>query len=108
MNSFSRHIPKIRNANTNSQFIIDSYATIAYCSSYMIKFDKTMTSTFKRIREEHEKSNIDIMKTISRLGKALVNMQQSSAQQAIHIILSLPLNNSSRKCIFINTSPIEK
>jgi hypothetical protein len=28
-----------------------------------------------------------------------------SAQQAVYIILSLPLNTSSRKCIFINTSP---
>jgi hypothetical protein len=48
------------------------------------------------------------MKTISRLGKALVNMQQMSAQQVVHIILPLPLNTSSRKCIFINTSPIEQ
>jgi hypothetical protein len=31
-----------------------------------------------------------------------------SAQQAVHIALSLPLNCSSRKCIFINTSPIDK
>ena len=30
-----------------------------------------------------------------------------SAQQAVHIILSLPLNTSSRNCIFVNTSPIE-
>ena len=48
-NSFSRHIPKLWNANTDSQFILDSYATATYCTSYMKKFDKTMTSTFKRI-----------------------------------------------------------
>lgn len=30
-----------------------------------------------------------------------------SAQQEIHIVLSLPLNCSSRKCVFINTSPID-
>jgi len=74
----------------------------------MTKIDKTMTSTFKRIREDHEKMNVDIMKTISRLGKALLNMQQMSAQQSIHIILPLRLNASSRNCIFINTSPIEQ
>ena len=62
---------------------------------------------FKRIREEHKESDVSIMKTISRLGKSLVNMQQMSAQQAVHIILPLPLNTSSRNCIFVNTSPIE-
>jgi hypothetical protein len=29
-------------------------------------------------------------------------------QQAVHIVLALPLNNSSRACIFINTSPIDQ
>ena len=48
------------------------------------------------------------MNTISILGKALLNMQQMAAQQVVHIVLSLPLNSSSRRCIFINTSPMEK
>jgi hypothetical protein len=48
------------------------------------------------------------MQTISRLGKALVNMQQMFAHQFVHIIVSLPLNTRSRKCIFMKTSPIEQ
>jgi len=35
-------------------------------------------------------------------------MQQMPAQQAVHIVLSLPLNSGSRHCIFINTSPINE
>ena len=106
-NSFSRHIPKIWNANTDSQFILDSYATTTYCTLYMMKFDKTMTSTFRCIREEHKKKNVDIIKTISKLGKDLVTMQQMFAQLVVHIVLPLPLNFSSRNCIFTNTSPID-
>jgi hypothetical protein len=48
------------------------------------------------------------MNTISILGKALLNMQQMSAQQPVHIVLSLPLKSSSQRCIFINTSPMEQ
>ena len=40
---------------------------------------------------------------ITKLGNALLNLQQISSQQATHIVLSLPLNHSSRKCIFIDT-----
>jgi hypothetical protein len=31
-----------------------------------------------------------------------------SAKQAVHIALSPPLTSSSRKCVFINTSPLDK
>ena len=31
-----------------------------------------------------------------------------SAQQAVHIALSLPLSCSSRECIFINTYPVDE
>jgi hypothetical protein len=48
-NSFCCHVPTIWNENTNSQFIIDSYAVSTYYSSYMKKLDKTMTTTFKHI-----------------------------------------------------------
>ena len=42
------------------------------------------------------------------LGNTLLNLQQISAQQVVHISLSLPLNCSLRKCVFINTSPLDK
>ena len=74
----------------------------------MTKEDKTLTLTFRSIRENHIKTKCDIMNTISSLGKALLNMQQMSAQQAVHIVLSLPLKSSSQRCIFINTSPMEQ
>ena len=45
---------------------------------------------------------------ICMLGNTLLNLQQMSSQQVVYIALSLPLNCSSRKCVFINTSPLEK
>ena len=35
-------------------------------------------------------------------------MQQISPQQVVHIVLSLPLNTSSRNCVFINTLSSDK
>ena len=67
-----------------------------------------MTNSFKKIRKEHEKRKIDVIQMIRSLGNALLNLQQISAQQAVHIALSLPLNHSSRECNFINTSPIDE
>jgi hypothetical protein len=67
-----------------------------------------MTSEFRRMRKEHERSHIDAIQMIHTLGNTFLNLQQMSTQQAIHIALSLPLTCSSRKFVFINTSPLEK
>ena len=103
-NSFSHHIPGVWNANIDSQFLLHSYAVATSCSTYMTKLDGTIIETFRHIRKEHQKTNIDIIQTISRLGKALLNLPQMSVQQDVYIVLSLSLNTSSRKCIFMNTS----
>jgi hypothetical protein len=47
------------------------------------------------------------MQMIRTLGNTLLNLQKMYAQQVVHIALSLPLKCSSRKCVFINTSPLD-
>jgi exonuclease III len=107
-NSFAKDMPALWNANTDAQYVLNAYAAASYCSSYMTKVDKSMTNAFRKIRKEHERSEIDAIQMIRTLGNTLLNLQQMSSQQAVHIALSLPLNCSSRECIFINTSPIDK
>lgn len=103
-NSFSFNMPHLWNANTCAQYVLNAYAATSYCSSYMTKVDRSMTNAFKRIRQEHEKRKIDAIQMIQSLGNAFLNLQQISAQQAIHIALSLPLHHSLRECSFINTA----
>ena len=107
-NSFAKAMPTLWNANTDAQFVLNAYAAASYCSSYMTKIDKSMTNAFRRIRKEHQKDEIDAMQMIRKLGNTLLNLQQMSAQQAVHIALSLPLNSSSRECIFVNTSLVDE
>ena len=94
--------------NTDVQYVLNAYVAASYCTLYMTKIDKSMTSAFRKIRKEHERSRIDAIQMIRTLGNTLLNLQQMSAQQVDHIALSLPLTCSSRKCVFINTSPLEK
>jgi len=79
-NNFAQHILGIWIANIDSKFVLNSYASAMYCSSYMIKEDKTLIRTFKNIREYHVKTKSEFINTISSLGKYLVNMQQMSAK----------------------------
>ena len=68
--------------------MLNAYAAASYCSSYMTKVDKWMTHAFKRIHKEHERKKVDSIQMIRTLGNTLLNIQQMSAQQAVHIALS--------------------
>jgi hypothetical protein len=68
----------------------------------MTKFDKFMTSAFRKIHRENVTRWIDVMQMIRTLGKTLLNLQQMSSQKEVHIALSLPSNSISKECIFIN------
>jgi hypothetical protein len=107
-NNFSKDMLFMWNANTDVQYVLNTYAATSYCTSYMTKVDKSMTSAFRRIHKEHERSHIDAIQMIRMIGNTLLNLQQITYKQLVHIALSLPLNCSSRKCVFINTSPLEK
>ena len=58
----------------------------------MAKFDRTLTDTFKRIREQSIEKKDDNIQIIFKLGNALLEQQQMSSRQVVHIVLSLPLH----------------
>jgi hypothetical protein len=66
--------------NTYAQYVLNAYVAASYYTSYMRKINKSMTSAFRRIRKEHERSHIDVIQMIRTLGNTLLNIQQMSSQ----------------------------
>jgi hypothetical protein len=60
------------------QFILDPYVVVSYCTSYLTKFDKTITRELKTIiincSENENQTNIHIQK----LRNTFLNVQQMS------------------------------
>ena len=51
INPFAKSIPKIWQANTDAQFVLDAYVAATYVSSYITKFDRNLTTAFKKIKD---------------------------------------------------------
>jgi hypothetical protein len=49
-NGFSKDMPNMWNANTDAQYVLNAYVATSYCTSYMMKVDKSMTNAFRRIQ----------------------------------------------------------
>ena len=78
INPFAKSIPKLWQANTDAQFVLDAYAATTYVSSYITKFDCNLTTAFEKIKDQCLADNDGKIQTIRKHGNALLNMQQMS------------------------------
>ena len=69
---------------------------------------KCMSELLRKACEEARKGNSDIKQQVRDIGNKFLNNVEISAQEAVYILLQLPMRKSSREVIFVNTSPHEE
>jgi hypothetical protein len=79
-----------------------------YCTSYITKIDKSITSQSHSIIKKCITNNIDANTRIQKLGNVFLNAQQMVVQLVVYLVFSLQLYHSSQTFQFINTSPFKK
>ena len=57
--------------------------------------------------DEARKGNASIKQQVRDIGNKFLNNVDISAQEAVYIVLQLPMRKSSRQVVFVNTSPPE-
>ena len=95
-------------ANMDIQFVLDVYACAMYIVSYISKAQKGMSHLLQRACEEAREGNSSIKQQVRDIGNRFLNSVEISAQEAVYIVLQLPMRKSSRQVIFINTTPPEE
>ncbi len=68
----------MRNKNIDPQFILNQYATIAYCTSYLIKINKSVTQEMQIILYKCKREQIETFEWFKKLGNRFLNAQQMS------------------------------
>ena len=94
-------------ANMDIQFVLDVYACAVYIVSYISKAQKGMSELLRTACEEARRGNSNIKQQVRDIGNRFLNNVEISAQEAVYIVLQLPMRKSSRQVVFINTSPPE-
>ena len=90
------------------QFVLDVYACAMYIVSYISKAQKGMSQLLQRACDEARAGSSSIKQQVRDIGNQFLNAVEISAQEAVYIILQLPMRKSSREVIFINTTPPEE
>ena len=92
-------------ANMDIQCVLDVYAWAMYIVSYMTKAQKGMSELLRRAVAEAKEGNTNIKQQVRDIGNKFLNSVEIFAQEAVYVVLQLPMRKASRSVIFINTSP---
>ena len=92
-------------ANMDIQFVLDIYACAMYIVSYTSKAQKGISEILRVACNEARKGNVK--QQVRDIGNKFLNNIEISAQEAVYIVLQLPMRKSSRQVVFVNTSPPE-
>ena len=105
INSYNPTCLKAWRANMDIQFVLDIYACAMYIVSCISKAQKGMSELLRQACAEARKENSNIKQQVRDIGNKFLNSVEISAQEAVYIVLQLPMKKSSRQVVFINTAP---
>ena len=105
INSYNTVLLKAWRANMDMQYVLDPYACATYILSYITKGQRGMSRLLEKASEEAKSGNKDITNRVRHIGNKFLNAVEISAQEAVYLVLQMPVRRSSRDFQFISTSP---
>ena len=105
VNNYNPVILPLWKANMDIQICMNSHAVANYVVSYMTKVSQGVSKAMRDVMEQLKTETPSIRESLRKVGNAMLNSQEVSAQEAVYILLGLQLRKASRTVQFINTSP---
>ena len=105
INAYNQKILKLHRANMDIQYILDPYACTAYMINYINKSNRGMSELIRKAIADCSEGNMSSRQKLSKIGSCFLNSTEVSAQEAVYMILSMPVSMSTRSHIQIPTFP---
>ena len=86
------------------QFVLEPYACAVYILFYITKGQRGTNKLLEKASQEANAGNKDIVNRVRHIGNKFPNAVEISAQEAVYLVLQMPLRRSLREIQFINTS----
>lgn len=107
VNNYNPTLLRCWRANMDQQFVLDPDTCAMYIVSYITKSQRGMSNLLYHAAKAAREANSSIPEQVKFIGNKFLNNVEISAQEAVYLLLQIPLYRSSRDVAFINTSPVE-
>ena len=109
INLFNGKILLVWKANLDIQIVLEPYGCASYVVGYISKSQRGMSAQLEAAAKEARKGNLDIKKQVKHIGNVFSNCVEVSAQEAVYLVLQIPLTKGTRDVVYINTrTPAER
>lgn len=108
INSYNTILLKCWEANMDIQFVLDPYACVSYIVSYISKGQRGLSNLLYQACKEAKAKDSDIRQQVRRVGNQFLSHVEVGAQEAVYLVLQMPLRKSTRTVVFIDTNTPEE
>ncbi|CAG7723295.1 unnamed protein product [Allacma fusca] len=103
INSYNKRMTTAWRANLDIQFVCDGYACAKYIAQYINKSNTGISKLLRQALKEIKNGNLILKDKLQKMGSCFVNGMEVCCQEAAYAVLSMPVCNSSRETVFIQT-----
>lgn len=94
-------------ANMDIQFILDPYSCVSYIVSYISKGQRGLSNLLRDACFEAKEHDSDIRQQVRRIGNQFLSSVEIGAQEAVFLVLQMPLRRCTRDVVYIDTKNID-
>ncbi|XP_072041446.1 uncharacterized protein [Amphiura filiformis] len=103
VNNYNPHLIRCWNGNMDIQYILDPFAATIYMLSYLTKCEREMGDLLRNAQREAREGNTDVLTELRKIGNVYLQHREISVMGAIYMVCSMPLKQSSRNVVFVQT-----
>lgn len=108
VNNYNTVALKCWEANMDIQFILDQYACVSYIVSYISKGQRGLSNLLHQACKETRSSESDIRQQVRKIGNQFLSHVEIGAQEAVYLVLQIPLRKCTGSVVFIDTNSAVK
>ena len=108
INNYNPVLLKCWESNMDIQYILDPYACAAYIVSYISKGQRGLSNLLSQATKAARESSSDIKQQVRSIGNVFLSHVKIGAQEAVYLLLQMPLRRASRQITFLNTNSVDK
>lgn len=101
INPYNEHVHNLLQSNMDIQFILHPYGCIAYITDYINKGNYTLSKLLREVEKNMDQGDFSAQQKLQKYANELRNGCMITAQEAVYMILYLPLSECSVASIYI-------
>ena len=103
INNYNSLLMKCWKANMDLQYVLDPYSCVSYIVSYISKGQRGLSNLLMEACAEAQEFDSDIRQQVRRIGNQFLSSVEIGAQEAVYLVLQMPLRRCSRTVIYVDT-----